>query len=107
MSAFSFVFCVASSHPSLAGHFPGRPIVPAVVLLDQVTMHIGEGTRCAVTQLQQVKFLQIAYPGESIAVTWVRTDLAVVFSGVTRRHDQVIKLFSGRMSLRPLATESL
>lgn len=26
--------CVPATHPALAGHFPGRPIVPAVLLLD-------------------------------------------------------------------------
>ena len=28
---------VSSTHPSLKGHFPGQPIVPAVVILQAVT----------------------------------------------------------------------
>ena len=106
MSGASFVFLISSSHPSLLGHFPGRPIVPAVVLLDQVTTHIGAATRCVVTQLQQVKFLQIANPDEAIEVTWELTDLAVTFSGVARRDNNVVQLLSGRLILRPAAGES-
>lgn len=33
---FSTEFSVPGSHPSLAGHFPGDPLVPAVVILDAV-----------------------------------------------------------------------
>ena len=29
-------FVIPSDHPALAGHFPGRPVVPAVLILDEV-----------------------------------------------------------------------
>ncbi len=29
-------FCIGADHPSLPGHFPGRPIVPGALLLQRV-----------------------------------------------------------------------
>ncbi|GAB2505772.1 hypothetical protein [Lysobacter humi (ex Lee et al. 2017)] len=58
-------FVVPASHPSLPGHFPGRPIVPGVVLLDHVVEAIERvhGPLGAL-RLPQVKFLQPLLPEE-------------------------------------------
>jgi len=61
-------FVVPAEHPSLPGHFPGRPIVPGVVLLDHVlALILGPGQRART--LSGVKFTAAVRPGETIEVT--------------------------------------
>ena len=62
-------FTIAADHPSLPGHFPGRPIVPGVLLLEQVVAAIE--TRHGPLQglrLPRVKFVQPLLPGEVATV---------------------------------------
>jgi 3-hydroxymyristoyl/3-hydroxydecanoyl-(acyl carrier protein) dehydratase len=51
-------FVVASSHPCLPGHIPGRPLVPGVVILDHVlaAVELGYGP-LGPLRLPQVKFV--------------------------------------------------
>lgn len=58
-------FAVAHDHPSLPGHFPGRPVVPGVVVLERVVEAIeaAHGPLGAL-RLPQVKFVQPLLPGE-------------------------------------------
>jgi 3-hydroxymyristoyl/3-hydroxydecanoyl-(acyl carrier protein) dehydratase len=59
-------FVIAADHPCLPGHFPGRPLVPGVVVLERVLEAIEAQTGCATAamRLPQVKFLQPLLPGE-------------------------------------------
>jgi 3-hydroxyacyl-[acyl-carrier-protein] dehydratase len=60
--------CVRADHPSLAGHFPGRPLVPGVLLLelaaDAARTQLGCGR---LTRVLAAKFLRPVLPGEDIA----------------------------------------
>jgi len=60
---------IPADHPALPGHFPGDPVVPGVVLLDQVVAAI-EAVHGALPALRlpQVKFVQPLLPGEAAEI---------------------------------------
>lgn len=62
------LFRIPHDHPSLAGHFPGRPVVPGVVVLEQVVAAIEAMHGVAPVRLPQVKFLAPLLPGEEAEV---------------------------------------
>ena len=63
-------FSIPPDHPSLPVHFPGRPIVPGVVVLERVleAIEAAHGPLQAPLRLPQVKFAQPLLPGESADV---------------------------------------
>lgn len=62
-------FSVPPDHPSLPGHFPGRPVVPGVLLLDAVivaardTFGLGPAT-----SLPRAKFAAPVLPGDRVEI---------------------------------------
>lgn len=62
-------FRIPPDHPCLAGHFPGNPVVPGVVLLDRVLEAIERRSGpTGPLRLPQAKFLQPLKPGEEARV---------------------------------------
>lgn len=60
---------VDNAHPSLAGHFPGSPIVPGVVLLSYVLTELKRwrpGTEVA--SVKKLKFLHLVLPEMDFSV---------------------------------------
>lgn len=55
--------CIGADHPALPGHFPGDPIVPAVVLLDEVIDAVRERVpRFVLTAIPLAKFVHPLRP---------------------------------------------
>lgn len=61
---------VAADHPAYAGHFPGHPILPGVVLLDAALHALAGqlGRPAATGQLKSAKFLSPVAPGEALSL---------------------------------------
>jgi 3-hydroxyacyl-[acyl-carrier-protein] dehydratase len=62
---------ISKDHPALPGHFPGHPVVPGVVVLDEVIETLGEqyGQRLVVTGLPSVKLSSPLLPEELLTIT--------------------------------------
>ena len=60
---------IPDDHPSLAGHFPGTPIVPGVVILDEVLAALNEWRGCSrIAAIPVVKFLAPLKPGQPFTI---------------------------------------
>ena len=61
---------VPLDHPAFAGHFPGTPILPGVVLLDMVLHSISRchGIALDLCEISSVKFLSPANPGDELVI---------------------------------------
>jgi len=78
---------IPADHPSLAGHFPGNPIVPGVVILDEVVdALLQSGQARGLIGIPSVKFTAPLRPGQAFlmrfgALTGGRVDFRCTLPG--------------------------
>lgn len=66
---------IPADHPAFAGHFPGQPILPGVLLIQRV-MDLAEasiGRSLAACALRNVKFIAPVMPGDQLRLELERT----------------------------------
>ena len=66
-----FTVTIGEDHPSLPGHFPGNPVVPGVVILNEVVHAIRKTEKTSITLLeaQSVKFHSPLRPNHPLTIT--------------------------------------
>jgi 3-hydroxymyristoyl/3-hydroxydecanoyl-(acyl carrier protein) dehydratase len=69
MSDHAMPLPIAADHPAYAGHFPGQPILPGVVLLDEALHALAARQGIAGSaQLKSAKFHSPVQPGEALTL---------------------------------------
>ena len=66
---FEAIRIIRANHPTLPGHFPGAPLVPGVVILDEVASALVEWRRNSqLTGIRMVKFLAPLQPDQAFTI---------------------------------------
>ena len=75
----SLILSVPIDHPAYAGHFPGQPILPGVVLLDEALNALAarQGLAVCAGQIKSAKFPSPVKPGEPLHLHYTATAAGV------------------------------
>jgi predicted hotdog family 3-hydroxylacyl-ACP dehydratase len=65
-----FYIEISPAHPALPGHFPGAPVVPAVVLADQIAGALERAVGKPVYSIRQLRLLGLIEPGHRVEVDY-------------------------------------
>jgi 3-hydroxymyristoyl/3-hydroxydecanoyl-(acyl carrier protein) dehydratase len=88
---------IPPQHPAFAGHFPGAPIVPGALLLDETVRALGGAMAAANVhcEIAAAKFLSVVRPGDELRLEHERgADGSIHFT--IRAHDRAVA--SGRLA---------
>ena len=89
---FEAIGIIRANHPTLPGHFPGAPLVPGVVILDEVLAALAEWRQNSqLSGIRLVKFLAPLRPEQAFTISLsARNEHATEVNFCCRAEDRVI-----------------
>jgi 3-hydroxyacyl-[acyl-carrier-protein] dehydratase len=99
------IVTIGADHPSLAGHFPGHPVVPGVVMLGEIMNAIRDMAKETIefVGLPSAKFMSPLNPGEPLTIRLTQQgESATEFICTTGSR----LIASGRLQYRIVADDS-
>ena len=89
---FEAIRIIGANHPSLPGHFPGTPLVPGVVILDEVLAALIEWRQDSqLTGIRLVKFLAPLQPEQVFTISLsAKNEYAAEINFCCRAEDRII-----------------
>ncbi|MBQ4855040.1 hydroxymyristoyl-ACP dehydratase [Rhodanobacter sp. B2A1Ga4] len=73
-TGFEQTLRVGAEHPALPGHFPGAPLVPGVLLLEQVALALRSWRGQRLGRVLEAKFAAPLLPDETAQLHLTATD---------------------------------
>jgi len=73
-AGFEQALCIDASHPAVPGHFPSHPLVPGVILLEQVALALRAWRGQRLARVLEAKFVAPLLPDEVATVYLMETD---------------------------------
>ncbi len=82
-----------ADHPAALGHFPGNPIIPGAVLLDETLRAIetGLGVNLSFCRIKSAKFLAPVRPGDRVVIEFSRSSAGAIRFTCLRRGQAVLR----------------
>lgn len=89
---FEAIRIIRGNHPTLPGHFPGAPLVPGVVILDEVLAALIEWRQDSqLTGIRLVKFLAPLQPEQAFTISFsAKNERASEINFCCRAEDRII-----------------
>ena len=89
---------IGGEHPALAGHFPGNPIVPGVLILARVSRAARTAFGARVSVVREAKFHLPLRPGENFDIELEGKDTDEIQFRVLRGETRIA---AGTLLVRP------
>ncbi len=82
---------ISQDHPALAGHFPGNPVVPGVILLTELLRAVEEQLHWArgPVTVTSMKFMRLLRPSEPFTLLLEPLSEREVSFAVMRENDRI------------------